>query len=96
MSEGGVRAVPVVAMVLPFVGHDLSKSQPRGALDANVHELPAGAADLVAPVVRHTVAWTDDPAGKRSAAQPPQVAKKSIGAEAAAATMPSSAFEPVS
>ena len=34
--------------------------------------------------------------GYRSATQPPQVAKNSIGAEAAAATMPRSAFEPVS
>jgi len=45
---------------LAFIGHDLGEREARGVIDADVDELPSGAADLVAAVMGDAVTGTHD------------------------------------
>jgi hypothetical protein len=45
-----------------FTGHDLGKSQAGSVIDADMNELPASAADLIAPIMSDTMTWTHNAA----------------------------------
>ncbi len=46
--------------MLPFIRHDLSEGEAGSVIDANMNELPTGAADLITSVVGNAVAGADD------------------------------------
>ena len=46
--------------VLAFIGHDLSKGEAGGVVDADMDELPARAADLIAPIMSDAVTGAHD------------------------------------
>ncbi len=46
--------------MLAFIGHDLSEGEAGSVVDANMNELPTGAADLVTSVVGDTMTGPDD------------------------------------
>ena len=48
--------------LLAFIRHDLSESDPRGVINADVDELPPGTTDLVAPVMGDAVTGAHDAA----------------------------------
>ncbi len=46
--------------LVALIRHDLGKGETGSVVDADMDKFPPGPADLVAPVVRDSVTWTDD------------------------------------